>query len=301
MKKKVISGIRVFISGIAIYFVFQKIDFDVLGRVLFSADPVWLLFAYFLYHISQLLSAMRLNEFFDRAGARLPFWFNVRLNYAGMFYNMFLPGGIGGDAYKIFLLKSAYRVPALRGASSVFLNRLTGLAALVALAGFFFAFSSFSKMLPFSSPVYVLLGLLPIPVVVIFVQFVYKRYESVLFRTLLLSLILQAIQTIMAMAIAPALGLPFHLFDYVTIFLVSSVVQVLPVSIGGVGLRELVFLYGFQILGLNENTAVAFGLFLFLINGFTALIGVLFTTEMPAQKDGDFSSGDAENQKAQGR
>ena len=34
-----------------------------------------------------------------RKGYHLRFFENLKINYIGMFYNIFLPGGIGGDVY----------------------------------------------------------------------------------------------------------------------------------------------------------------------------------------------------------
>ena len=64
--------------------------------------------------------------------------------------------------------------------------------------------------------------------------------------------------------------------DYLTLFLVSSVVAVLPISIGGVGVRELTFLYGFGLLGSDANSGVLFSFLFFLITALSSLAGTLF-------------------------
>ena len=46
-------------------------------------------------------------------------------------------------------------------------------------------------------------------------------------------------------------------------FLLSSIVAVLPLTIGGVGARELVFVYAHQYAGIEEAAAVAFSLIFF--------------------------------------
>ncbi len=60
-----------------------------------------------------------------------------------------------------------------------------------------------------------------------------------------------------------SLGVSENLIAYMALFLISSVVAVLPFTIGGVGARELVFVLGHQWFGIEQNTAVAFSLLFF--------------------------------------
>lgn len=72
-----------------------------------------------------------------------------------------------------------------------------------------------------------------------------------------------------------ALGVNAHFTAYLFLFLVSSIAAVIPVTIGGVGARELVYLYGHQYLAIDEKTGVAFTLLFFLITATSSLTGVL--------------------------
>ena len=52
--------------------------------------------------------------------------------------------------------------------------------------------------------------------------------------------------------------------DYTLLFIVASVVAIIPISIGGAGLRELTFLYGVSLLdGLDEEMGVAIAMLSF--------------------------------------
>ncbi len=57
----------------------------------------------------------------------------------------------------------------------------------------------------------------------------------------------------------------------------SSVVAVLPFTIGGVGARELVFLYGYQYLEIDKPTAIAFTILFFASTAITALLGIFYS------------------------
>ncbi len=51
-----------------------------------------------------------------------------------MFYNLFLPGGIGGDGYKIYLLQKNYQTGTKKIFGAVLADRISGMVALVVLA-----------------------------------------------------------------------------------------------------------------------------------------------------------------------
>ena len=54
---------------------------------------------------------------------------NIKLYYVGMFYNLFLPGGIGGDGYKVWMLRREFSSSWKSLILISFLERLNGLEA----------------------------------------------------------------------------------------------------------------------------------------------------------------------------
>jgi uncharacterized membrane protein YbhN (UPF0104 family) len=65
--------------------------------------------------------------------------------------------------------------------------------------------------------------------------------------------------------------------EYQLVFLLSSVVAVLPLTIGGVGARELVFILSHEYMSIDKNAAVAFSLLFFIITALCSLIGVFLS------------------------
>lgn len=59
-----------------------------------------------MFNISKIISSIRLNRYFKDINLSLSQTYNLKLYYLGMFYNLFLPGGIGGDGYKIYIIKN---------------------------------------------------------------------------------------------------------------------------------------------------------------------------------------------------
>jgi uncharacterized membrane protein YbhN (UPF0104 family) len=189
-----------------------------------------------------------------------------------MFYNLFLPGGIGGDGYKAYLLNKKYRVKYKKLISALLFDRISGLISLIFLAGILFLFSDF-KIYYFT----VLAVFITTTIYFIF-YFVSKRINKFIFyfkETTILGLFVQLLQLISALFIIFSLGnLP--IIDVLFLFLVSSVVSVLPITIGGIGVRELTFLYGFSYLGYQTDIGIAFSFLFFIITILSSMFGIFF-------------------------
>ena len=65
--------------------------------------------------------------------------------------------------------------------------------------------------------------------------------------------------------------------EYLFLFLISSIVAMLPITIGGAGSREITFLFGSGILQLDENTSITLSLIFYFITLFTSFWGVFFS------------------------
>jgi len=258
--------------GAAAY-VASQIEFARLGAVLASADMLWLAAAFAAFNASKILSAVRLNRHFRVVGCRVDEKTNLRLYYIGMFYNLFLPGGISGDAYKIYLLNRRCRTGFKPLAQATLLDRLSGLAALLLLAGGLALCSSFAPLYPLLVPVVAAGMLLDLPLTWLMTQKLFGPFLPIFRVTAAYALGVQGLQLLSALCIVCALGVSDAATDYLSLFLVSSVVAVLPISIGGIGLRELTLLYGFERIGGDVNTAVSFSLLFFVITLLSSLPG----------------------------
>ena len=258
----------------ALYFVFTRIEFGSVMGLIAGSDLLLLLAAFLLFVASKIVSAFRLNIFFRRTGLDLTELQNLRLYLLGMFYNLFLPGGIGGDGYKIYLLQKHYKTGTVKLFGSVLTDRLSGMAMLAVLA--LLLFSLIDIPLWWNRA-----GFLLIPLVIaglyLFCRLFYRYFLPVFTRTMLYSLLVQVLQMACATMIVLALGggggqLP----DYLLVFLVSSMIAVLPISIGGMGVRELTFMYGAGLLGIDQGLAVSVSLLFYIITAMVSLAGVYY-------------------------
>ena len=262
--------IKILFSFILLYFVLSQIDINKLLNILKTSNIFYLFIAFVFFNLSKIVSAIRLNYYFREIGINLSLKENLILYYIGMFYNLFLPGGIGGDGYKAYILNKKYKTKYKKLISALLFDRISGLVALLFLGGVLFLFSDFKIL-----PLMIIAGVGSVSIYFIF-YFISKKLNKFLFyfkQTTILGLIVQILQLISALFIIYALG-NMPIIDVLVLFLISSIVAVLPITIGGVGVRELTFLYGFNYLGMSADSGVAFSFLFFIITMLSSLIGV---------------------------
>ncbi len=269
------SVIKLLITLWALYYVFHNIDTNALLRLLKTSDLQWLFLAFLAFNASKIVSSIRLNYYFHAIGIFLSEITNLRLYYLGMFYNLFLPGGISGDGYKIYILAKRHNSSYSKLFGATLLDRISGLSALLFLAGILFALSSFAELSPILSLLSWFTVILSIPASYFVTKKFFTLYLNIFSHTTLLAFVVQLLQLLSAMLIVWALPeANASMMDYLTLFLISSVVAVLPISIGGIGVRELTFFYGFGLIGGDTTMAVAFSLIFFLITALSSLLGI---------------------------
>ena len=262
------------VTLLALWYVFHKVELHTVLRVIGRADLLWLLPALLLFILSKTIAALRLNICFGATGLRLSTSYNLRLYLLGMFYNLFLPGGIGGDGYKIWLLNKKQKVPAGRIFRAVLADRLSGVTALVVLAVLFYYF------LPAGMPGKSMVWLIA-PAAVAALWGACRIFAPLLVPVFsvsgALSLAVQILQVLSAWMVLHALYVTGENIPYLFLFLISSVVAILPITVGGIGAREFTFLTGASWMHLDADQAVALSLLFYLITLFTSFWGIPFS------------------------
>jgi uncharacterized membrane protein YbhN (UPF0104 family) len=267
-----------FMAG-ALWLVSRHLDLPALARTLRHARPAWLVVAAALFTASKLISSVRLNRFFRAIDLQLSEGYNLRLYWLGMYYNLFLPGGIGGDGYKVYLLGQQFpgrRAAIFRG---LLLDRLSGMVALLVLLLLLFAGTDYPgwwrvgalALVPFGLALSYGLG-----------RWGFGEFRGAFGRTSWQALGVQGAQVLCAWALLAALGAadgPAPVLPYLLVFLASSVAAVLPLTVGGLGARELTFLYGAKLFGLDPAVAVSVSVLFYVITAAVSLVGAFVRVE----------------------
>lgn len=272
-KKLLTTIIKFGLTAIALYFVFQKIEFSNVLAIYKQSNVAYLILALLFFIASKVLSAFRLQFFLKQAGVVISNWLNIKLYVLGMFYNLFLPGGISGDGYKIYVLQKNYKTSTGKLFGAVLTDRISGMSALAILALIIFSFHTVP--VPWHT-----FGFILVPMVLLglyfFMKWFYRYFLPVYSVTLFFSIGVQLLQLLCAWMIVVALGETQQVWSYLLVFLISSIMAILPISIGGMGVRELTFLYGAKILGINADLAVSVSLMFYIITAVVSFIGIIY-------------------------
>ncbi|MFW5820474.1 MAG: lysylphosphatidylglycerol synthase transmembrane domain-containing protein [Bacteroidota bacterium] len=276
ISKQIKTVFKIILSLGALFFVFTRIEFQEVLAIYKRSDIVFLLIAIVLFAASKFTAALRLNRFFKAINIRLSEIYNLKLYLLGMFYNLFLPGGIGGDGYKIYILNKNHPVKAGRIFWAVFHDRLNGVLALFCLAVLLGLFTDINLPFDYKSWAWILIPLSILSLFIIIRRF-FSYFKNVFFKVTSYSLLVQIIQTLCAYTIFIAIGGSDNVAGYLFIFLISSIVAMLPITVGGIGSREITFLYGSRLMGLDENLSIAMSLMFYLITAIVSFWGIYYS------------------------
>ncbi len=244
---------------------------------------LYLLPALILFALSKWVSAIRLGIYFRNIELPISAADNLRLYWLGMFYNLFLPGAVSGDIYKVILLTRTYNRPYKKTTSAVVLDRFSGLLGLGLLMGIL----AFFVALPFAmNGLISLFALLLIPVFYFILRKYFPDFVPGFYATLLLGVMVQILQVLAVLMIMLSLDITPPLSAYLFVFLASSAVAVLPFTIGGLGIRELVFLEGANWFQISGEKAVLISLIFYSITLITSLVGGIWMFRDPLNEKG---------------
>jgi len=279
-RKKLITAIKIIVSAALIYFIFTKINFADVVETLKRSKTLYLILGILLFVLSKVLAAFRLNLYFHQIDVKITRASNLKLYLLGMFYNLFLPGGIGGDAFKGYVIQKKYKSGTKRVVSVLLLDRLSGMLLI-------FIYSCILAILMPHSVFegYTWLFAMAIPTGIIVFWWLNKKlfaYALPVFRKSFgYSVLVQFSQLICILCILKALFVSGQWFEYLFIFLVSSIVSVVPLTVGGIGSREVTFLYGAEWLALDANTSIGISFIFFLITALVSLFGIVYHFKKP--------------------
>ncbi|MEW6125437.1 MAG: lysylphosphatidylglycerol synthase transmembrane domain-containing protein [Acidobacteriota bacterium] len=303
MKKTVITVLKFVVSFGILFFIARKVGAKTLWETLQNAHPLYFIFAVLSYFVVQGLSAYRWFILLKPLGLKIGFPKILSLYFLGMYFNLFLPTAIGGDAVRIYYLhKEARRLS--HSTASVFLDRDLGMGALLIMATVIAAYAgtsingialapifllimiafAFANLAIFYRPTYNLLhrllSLTKMKSVDEKVESLfnsvnaYRGQGKVLTFALLLSLIIQIGGVYANILVAQSIDL--HTtngwFDFMVFIPAISLISMNPLSVAGTGWREYSYKIFFESVGATEPQAATLGLL---------WLGVMVATSLP--------------------
>ena len=139
MRGRVLTVVRVAVTLAAFGWVFSRVDLSALGAAFGRVPWTSLALAVVLTLGNLGVGSLRWRTLLSAFGAsRIPSMASLyRLNVIGFFYNVWLPGGVGGDVVRGIASREAFGEAGATGSVAVvFVERVLGLVGLLLLVGF---------------------------------------------------------------------------------------------------------------------------------------------------------------------
>lgn len=265
--------LKITVTGFLLYLVFRERDFNELKQIFLACDPLLLLLAVACFSLSVIIASSRLLSFFKSIHLKLDFRFNLRLYMLGMFYNLFLPGGIGGDGYKIYLLNKRYRLPGKKVFMALLFDRLSGLWAigLITVALIIFI-PKIDVHLTIPGSIF-LVGSF---IYYFIARKYFREFTRYFFEAHAKAILVQSLQVITVMLILSAHHFEGKFAPYLLTFLVSSLAAIFPFTVGGLGAREYVFTFAAGIFSMDPTIAVFVSLMFYLVSAVVSASGIYY-------------------------
>ncbi|MBZ0156971.1 MAG: flippase-like domain-containing protein [Alphaproteobacteria bacterium] len=298
LKKYCILSLKISLAAFIIWYMVRsgRITEEVFIKLFRLENVPYLLFSGLAFYSAQVLAALRFTSIVRMIELPVTFSRILRLTLIGNFFNMVLPGSVGGDVIKgVFLIRSEEEGKG-RSSGIVIMDRVLGLFALllVAVASvLYFIQENRTAVAPYRREIHFILVLAAV-VSAFFVAVllwgknralreklkeaartilrnsvfyymlegfaVITRKRRVLLYTLLLSIFIQVLSLGGVLALVSMISAID--FSYaVTLMAVSSVVMlmgVIPVTPGNIGWTELVASFGWAAVGSSAGGEVFF-------------------------------------------
>jgi uncharacterized membrane protein YbhN (UPF0104 family) len=254
-----------------LYYVFSKIPISQVKTRLINANYWWMLAGVIFYFASMVASSWRLLSFFKSINLRLDPMFNFRLYLLGIFYNFLLPGGIGGDGYKIYLLNKTYKLPAKKVFWALFFDRLSGLWAIGLII---VCLKIFIPQIPINFGIPAGIFVVGSIIYYIVIRKFFSDFGKHFFKGHAKAILVQSLQVLTIIMVLLGQDFSGKFAPYLLAFLVSALAAVIPISIGGA--RELVFQKSAGFFHIDAGLGIYLSISFFLISLIVALTGVYY-------------------------
>ena len=279
----------------ACLFAFGKIDLSKSWQAASAANFKLLFLAAVIFLLSTFLNAYRWQLLSQAVGFQTSFLKLVQYCFMGLFFNLFLPSTVGGDASRCYYLaKGTHK---FRTAFySVFVDRTMGIAVLFLFASLGLLFGPGGRALPWSLKLPIYSGTFFIYFVLPFVPLVsrkllgvdnwvtrqlhhpalqiYQREKKLLLVSFLLSIVLQVIVVICHIIIGFALGLDkVPLWYYFVFYPCVAVLGFVTPSFNGIGIREWAYTHFLALVGVDRSLGLTYAIIWLSLITLSSLVG----------------------------
>jgi glycosyltransferase 2 family protein len=301
--------LKIAISLVMLVVLFRYTGLEATFRQLATANLWYVPVGVLCYLLGQLISAYRWQFLSAPLGFCMGLSGFYRIYLVGMFFNLFLPGAIGGDMLRMVYLARVAGKKKRDALLTLLAERGVGLVALMILTSLVCLTPSMQGLnldipltVPFVKPPitmavnlkwilfsmslfllagYLLLWIIPLdhlakkfsPLRLLLQARVYWANVPMLCKSVSISLLVHGMMIFLHLLIAQALGLHITVLFMAIVYGIVSLASVLPIAFNGFGVREGVYVLLLTRVGVSPESALAFALYWVIISTLTSLFG----------------------------
>ena len=285
--------VKLIVSLGLIAYLIWMVDWGRAVKTVRQADKLLILMAPFCWWFGLGFASLRWQLVLADSQVSFSFRQAYKAYIFGAFYSIFLPGVIGGDAVRIGLCVRQTRCHVGTGTTSVLLERMAGVFVLLSfLLGVSLLFpTTFSSLIAVESPLSVtaiaVIGMLVMTGVLLgrrmwgrwlpsedargvaaLIRSGMQAFCALKTRTLgmvlILSALFQAMDIVTIFLLSQAIGLSLSLPIFFAVNPLVYLVTVLPISLGGLGVREGTLVFLLAQYGVTASDAVMLSFLVYL-------------------------------------
>lgn len=301
MKRITSLLIRLVVTSLILAVLFLKINFRLVFSTIASCDLVLFVFSFLIFLFTYYLGLFRWQILLHGLDLKPPLKKITIAFSGGLFFNLIMPSTIGGDVARTYTLFSHTKEGG-KVAATVILDRLTGFLALnfiailalvcgsryinnqmviISIVIMTLAFTSIAMILfsrRASKKLCSLFDFLHLHKITLLWMKVFsaislfRQKKGLLIKAFIVSIFIQTFSVIVTYLITISLGAQAKMLYFFILVPIIGAISTLPVTIGGLGLRDASSVLFFSKIGITANIALATSLITFF---FSTAVGVL--------------------------
>ncbi len=298
-KKNSMLSLKIIITCIFFIAIFSNTDFDATITILTGADIMFVILALFVLVAEQFIATTRWLIVLNWLKINISYSSTLRYIWIGAFFNQALPSSVGGDALRGYFLCKHKNCSIGAATVGVLLDRVVAMFSLTLLIASTLPlwFKLVTDPIINGSVIIVIIGLFVSIGIGITLDFMPNKWthwkivqgvvtlsqnsRKIIFSyyglvLIALSLSIQLSFVFAVWILAHSMGLDVNFVDVLLIIPITNLITVLPISIAGWGVREVVIITGLGFLGVSPEAALALSIFYGLLILVSAIPGAIY-------------------------
>jgi uncharacterized protein (TIRG00374 family) len=280
MIKAIITIFKISFTICIIVYILNFTDFKNIFDIISNSNKILLMLSFILLVFVTFLQANRFCWVADNFKITLNVfesWKNISI---GILFNQVLPSTIGGDGFRFLNLKEMNH-DTKSSFKSIIIDRIYGLLSLCVICGL----GSLAMLhVNFDSKFIIVSLVISLTSIVMFflVPFILKKFffnfskkvrifnllndlqlfnkNKIVIKVFLISILVHIIVSLIGYLILLSFNVKVNIWPFIWLFSSSLLISTIPISIGGWGFREGIFILSMQLINIKMETAIAISL-----------------------------------------